>query len=249
MNTHCLNCGHSFKGNFCPNCGQKAIVRRITAAVLVTDVIHFFTHIEKGFLFTTRSFLVRPGISSLNYLAGKRKQFQTPVSFFLIWTGLYILLHNTVIKYLHLELAVSAISKYNIGEQSDIFFRNHFSLFIIPIIIFSAFLIYLFLARPKYNFIEMLALSLFGAGNYFMMCFVSDFILGFVFKMNVLSANVFLWQTVLSTAYNFWFCFDLFKRMHLRLFWVRIVIVSILVALFGLVLMLYLPMVWMSVVG
>jgi hypothetical protein len=247
--TTCLNCGHSFKGNFCSNCGQKATAKRITASVLVTDVIHFFTHVENGFLFTTWSFLIRPGVSSLNYLKGKRKEFQTPASFFLIWTGLYILLHNAVIKFFHLELAGAAISQFNIREQSNILFRNHFSLFIIPIIFFSAFLIYLFLAKPRYNFVELLTVSLFGAGNYFMMCFISDFVLGFIFRMNILSLNVFLWQTLLSTAYNFWFCFDLFKRLHLRFFWLRLFSVSILIALFGLAMMLYLPIAWMHVAG
>ena len=78
MLTICLNCHHSFKGKFCPNCGQKARVGRLTASALLKDLIHFFTHLESGFVFTTWSFLIIPGTSSLNYIAGKRKEYQKP---------------------------------------------------------------------------------------------------------------------------------------------------------------------------
>ena len=242
--TSCLNCGNLFKGNFCPNCGQKATIKRLTLPGLLEDIFHFFTHIEKGFLYTTWNFLARPGLTALNYLKGKRKNYQPSVSYFLIWTGLYILVHNGIINHYQFRFSEESIAQLNLEEQANILLRTHFTLFIIPILLISAFFIYTILARPQFNFIEVFTLCLYGGGTYFMMLLVSDLFLGAGFKVNTISINVFLWQTVLSSVYNFWFSFDIFKRIHLRLFWVRLICVAILVAIFGLILLAYLPMAW-----
>lgn len=244
MLTTCLNCHHSFKGNFCPNCGQKANLGRLTTGTLIKDILHFLTHIENGFLFTTWSFLARPGISSINYIAGKRKDYQKPVSYFLIWTGLFILLHNAIVNFCHYQLAKELIVQMDISEQSNLLFRQHFTLFIIPVILVSATLLYFIMGKPTYNFIEILTLSLYGAGTYFMMSLFSDIILGLLFKVNILIQGVFFWQGVLSSVYNFWFTYDLFKRLNERWFWLRLICLSLSVALSGWVIMLYLPMAW-----
>ena len=240
----CLNCGHSFKGKYCPECGQSASVQKLTARALLSDTVHFFTHIEKGFLFTSRNFFIRPGVSSVQYIAGKRKIYQPPVSFFLIWTGLYFLQHNAIINYFGYQLPTKLIANGDIEEQSMLLFREHFTLFILPVIFLSALIIYYMLAKPRYNFMELISLCLFGTGIYFMMSAITDFVLGLVFRVNILADNVFLWQTVLSSAYNFWFSYDVFKRSHLRFFWLRLVSVSLLVAACGWVTMFYLPIVW-----
>jgi len=245
MTDTCLNCGYHFKGNYCPNCGQKATARRLTAAILLEDVFHFFTHLESGFLFTTWNFLVKPGVSSENFLAGIRQKYQRPVSYFLIWAGLFIVAHNAIINHFHYELTGEVVSEMNIKEQSNLLFRQHFNLFIVPVLFLSAFLLYLILAKPVYNFIEILTLSLFGAGTYFMMSLLSDFIVGVLFRENILTIRTFFFQGILSSLYNFWFSFDFFKRMHMRYFWPRLIFVSILIAIVGWLVMFYLPLGWL----
>lgn len=249
MSEICLSCGHSLNGNYCSNCGQKATVKRLTATVLIQETIHSLTHLESGFLFTSWNLLIRPGISGWNYIKGKRKEYQKPVSYFIIWTGLYILVHNALINHFDFQIDSSLVAQMNIGEQSNVFFRQHFTLFIIPVILFSAFLLYILMARPTYNYIEILTLSFYGAGTYFMMSLISDLIISLVLNVNILTANVFLWQGILSSIYNFWFSYDFFKRSHLRYFWLRLICVSFLVALGGWLIMFYLPMLWMSFTG
>lgn len=82
MTTSCLNCSTIFSGNYCPVCGQKATVKRLTAVGILVDVFTFFTNMEDGFLYTSWNFLIKPGTSSIQYLTGKRKDYQKPVSFF-----------------------------------------------------------------------------------------------------------------------------------------------------------------------
>lgn len=244
MSTKCLNCEHVFKGKFCPNCGQKATIKRLTATALFEEVFHFFTHLEKGFPFTTWSFLIKPGISSLNYISGKRKKYQAPVSYFLIWTGLYIILHNTIVNYFQYQLSGEVITQLDKSGQANMILRKHFTVFILPAVFCSAVSIYFILAKPKYNFTEITALCLFGGGTYFMMLFFSDLILGFIFKVNVLTTPVFLWQAALSFFYNLWFSFDIFKRTPLRLFWIRLFFTVSIVAISGWVILFYLPIIW-----
>ncbi|HJW29719.1 MAG TPA: DUF3667 domain-containing protein, partial [Saprospiraceae bacterium] len=191
-------------------------------------------------------FFAHPGQSSIEYISGKRNAYQKPVSYFLIWTGLYILTHNAIIHYHHLELTTETIAQLNIREQSNLLFRQHFTLFILPVILLSAWLLYLILGRRKYNFIEILTLSLYGGGTYFMMSWISDIVLGMIFQINILSLQVFFWQMIMSSTYNLWFSFDFFKRSAVRFFWIRLILASLSIAFGGWVIMFYLPMLWLK---
>lgn len=188
--------------------------------------------------------LIAPGNSSINYISGKRKPYQTPVSYFLIWTGIYIILHNVIVNYFNYQLSGEVITQLDTSGRANTILRKHFSLFIIPAVLCSALSIYFILAKPKYNFTELLALSFYGGGTYFMLLFLSDLILGFLFNINVLITHVFLWQAALSFIYNFWYSYDIFKRLHLKLFWIRLIIAAVLVAISGWIILFYLPIAW-----
>jgi hypothetical protein len=244
----CLNCRHAFQGKYCPNCGQSAEIKRLSWHELVRETAHFFMHIEKGFLNTLWSFLVKPGKASVNFLKGRRKEYQSPVSYILILTGVYFLQHNYIIRHNHFEYEVSARpGTISFSEQANMFFRTHFTPIILLTILASAVIIYNILGRKKFNFIEILTLCLFGGGTYFMMLFISDFFWGMIFHQNIISMNVFIMQSILSSLYNFWFCFDFFKKIRIRFLWLRLVSVAVFVTLAGWGIMNYFPLVWMWV--
>ncbi|MDB5198639.1 MAG: hypothetical protein JWO92_602 [Chitinophagaceae bacterium] len=116
----CLNCGNNFNGNFCPKCGQKAGVERLSVAGLISETIHSLTHYEKGFFHTIWHFLVKPGTASINFLKGKRKEYQRPVSYLLILTGTYILLHNFIIARFHYHYYLTrSTTALNFKEESN----------------------------------------------------------------------------------------------------------------------------------
>lgn len=223
--------------------------KRITGSALLKDIFHFFTHLEKGFLHTSWNLLIRPGLVSFNYLDGKRSRYQKPASYFLIWTGFYILVHNIIISHFQYKLPDEVPLIPGMTENANELLRSHFTVFIIPLIFVSAFLIYVVLGRPIYYFIEVLTICLFGTGTYFMMLLASDIIFGFICRVNILSANIFLWQTVLSSVYNFWFTVNFFKRFTVRLFWLRILTLTMLITLIGWIIMVYLPTAWIYFFG
>lgn len=241
---NCLNCGNSFKGNYCSVCGQKK-TEKLTAAVAFTEMLHFFTHFEKGFLYTVWSFFIKPGTTSLNFLKGKRKQYQPPVSYLFICAGLYIIVHNFIIIHYHYHISAESLAQMNLKDQANVLLRTHFTPFILFILMASSLIIYLILARPTFNFTEIFILSLYGGGTYLMMLFISDIILGLIFKINVIEPGVFLWQTILSSLYNFWFCYNMFSKIRLHFFWLKLFTTSIVIAVVGLIFFTYLPLAWL----
>ncbi len=85
----CLNCGNKFHGHYCSNCGQKATVSKLTWASLLREFLHFFTHAEHSFIYTSRSLFTRPGQIIKEFLDGKRKKVHKPVTFVLVWFAIY----------------------------------------------------------------------------------------------------------------------------------------------------------------
>ncbi len=93
------------------------------------------------------------------------------------------------------------------------------------------------------------ALTVVTSVFYFMILTVSDVILGVVFQINILSMGVFLWQTIASAVYNFWFCFDFLKKVRMRFFGLRMIITATIISLAGLAIMNYLPLVLVKIFG
>lgn len=79
------------QGNFCSNCGQKAETHRITFKHVIHELIHAFTHTDKGFFLLIKSLITKPGIVAKEYLEGKRKKYFNPLSFLVITAALHFL--------------------------------------------------------------------------------------------------------------------------------------------------------------
>ncbi|WP_201982047.1 DUF3667 domain-containing protein [Hymenobacter rubidus] len=89
----CLNCGHALAppGCFCPRCGQ-APAHRLSTAHVLHEVLHVFTHADKGNFAFIPLVLLRPGVLVADYLAGRRKRHFNPFQFLLLAVGLATLL-------------------------------------------------------------------------------------------------------------------------------------------------------------
>lgn len=91
----CLNCSREIAGNFCPDCGQKANMHRITFGHFVAhDLLHGMFHLERGIVFTLKDALVRPGKAALDYISGKRIAYYNVFYLSLILIGLAIVLYH-----------------------------------------------------------------------------------------------------------------------------------------------------------
>lgn len=240
----CLNCRTTFSGKYCPGCGQKADIKRLDTKALIEEFGHFISHIEHHFFRTTKEFIIRPGRNSLDFLKGKRKRYQKPVSFFLIWAAAYILVHNFIMTLFHFRSKNPGSVLPTLQESANEALRSNFTAFYLPALFISALVIYLVLAKPRFNFAEILTLSLFGAGCYNCILLISDIAAGALFRININTNTIFIYNAVVSCIYTFWFCFDLFNKIKLKNFWLRILINAILITGVGWVVFLYAPQAW-----
>lgn len=69
----CLNCNNATADNYCSTCSQSVSTHRFSLPHIFNhDLIHGIFHIDKGFFYTLRELVVRPGDSIREYVEGKR---------------------------------------------------------------------------------------------------------------------------------------------------------------------------------
>ncbi len=120
--SHCLNCGTDFVGHYCPNCGQKATIQRLSLRQGLYDLLDIFTNFESGFFHTCVELIYRPGYMMRDYINGHRKEYVKPLKLlFLLGTLLLVL---SFLLYGHGFDNVTAVSEDVIKEHGhERFFR------------------------------------------------------------------------------------------------------------------------------
>lgn len=84
----CANCNAVVETSFCPSCGQKSEVHRISVGHVLHEGFHSITHTDKGFLLLLKDLLRRPGFIAKEYIDGRRKKYFNPLSFLVISSAL-----------------------------------------------------------------------------------------------------------------------------------------------------------------
>ncbi len=89
QSTNCLNCGSSLQTGmqFCSQCGQKADTHRLNFHHIWHDLVHAFTHADKGIFPLIGQLVIRPGIVAREYVDGKRKKYFNPFTFVILIVG------------------------------------------------------------------------------------------------------------------------------------------------------------------
>lgn len=86
---NCLNCGSVLESSqrFCPQCGQNADTHRLNFKHIWHDLIHAFTHADKGIFSLMWQLVYRPGFVAREYVDGKRKKYFNPFTFIILVVG------------------------------------------------------------------------------------------------------------------------------------------------------------------
>jgi membrane-associated HD superfamily phosphohydrolase len=154
---HCKNCGHNFHGNFCSECGQNAHTERIDSHFFLHDIPHSVLHIDKGFFYTFKELVVRPGHSIREYLDGKRVRHFRPLAYLLLLSTISTLVQKACYYLIEKEsLAQGLKIKYHLP-----FLYQYISLFFILMIPVMSLASWLVFRYQKYNFWEHLLLETF----------------------------------------------------------------------------------------
>lgn len=109
----CKHCGTSFKGNFCPRCGQTAFVQRITVRSVMHSVFDLFTNFDGKFYHTFFELMFRPGYMVHDYINGHRICYVNPFQMLACLTTIYL-----VVSYL-LPIETSAGLFIELAEGPD----------------------------------------------------------------------------------------------------------------------------------
>lgn len=152
---YCKTCKKNGKGNFCNHCGQDYLTKRITISSVVHEIFHFFSHLDKGFLYTLKNLIIAPGKPQLEYINGDRTKHQKPFSmFFLCATAaalIYYWTNSTLFKY------------YKVGEANDAqFFHQYMVILTIAMIPIYSLIVYCFFIKSKFNYAEVFILLLYN---------------------------------------------------------------------------------------
>jgi hypothetical protein len=94
--TNCPNCDIPLVENckFCPECGQKTNLHRLSMHDVLHDAMHYFTHADKGVLQLLKGLVTKTGTIAREYVSGKRKKYFPPLNFYLIVAGLLVISLN-----------------------------------------------------------------------------------------------------------------------------------------------------------
>lgn len=207
----CKNCSTESDGKYCSNCGQQLAVHRITVPHLLHEIVHTFTHLEKGFLYTLKKLLTDPGRMQRLYLEGLRVSYQKPFSMFFVCA------------------TFSALSLYWINRLSgnssewgeaafNYFLQHYYVLLHILLLPFYTLVTWLLFIRSKYNYAEILVLGM----------YMLAFMLLLLVPLYAISAGIHvlktrLFEMVLFSVYNVW----TFVRFFNKILWWKVIILGI----------------------
>ena len=157
----CTNCNLEIDQNYCANCGNPNVLKRIDSHYIIHEMEHLI-HFERGLFYTIKELAIRPVESIKNYLYKNRIQFVKPV-FFIIVTSL---LYTFINKYFHIEDGNVA---YIEAQQSTIvvifkWVQDNYGYANIIMGLFIAFWIKLFFRKSGCNYFELLILLCFVMG-------------------------------------------------------------------------------------
>ncbi|MGZ2372041.1 DUF3667 domain-containing protein [Ancylomarina sp. YFZ004] len=161
----CISCKTEHKANFCPNCGEKSEIKKITFTSISRDAFLSITNMDKGFLFNLKLLFINPKSISSDYILGKRKGILNPISFLILSVTMYLIMESllrvpkesTGVQNLP-EVYIGKVA-YAAGKYVHSYFKYFWILSTIPLAISTK------LIFRKYNFIEHLAINSFILGQ------------------------------------------------------------------------------------
>jgi hypothetical protein len=157
----CKICDNAVTGNFCGNCGQPVQLKRVDFHYISHEVQHEL-HFEKGFIYTIKELLIRPGKIVKEFILDNRSRLVKPIIFLIITS----LIYSTIQHFFHIE---DGYVKYSSEKPSGAGFifawvQSHYGYGNIIMGVFIAWWVKIFFKSYAFNFFEILILLCFIMG-------------------------------------------------------------------------------------
>jgi len=88
----CLNCGTTLGGQYCGNCGQRAVNRLISVWELLRDAFGDLLELDSRLWRTLLPLIARPGKLTRDYLEGRRARYMPPFRMYLVLSIVFFLI-------------------------------------------------------------------------------------------------------------------------------------------------------------
>ncbi|MEO6638352.1 MAG: DUF3667 domain-containing protein [Ginsengibacter sp.] len=150
----CKTCHHIGEGKYCSFCGEIFQPARITIHSVLHEVLHTFTHADKGFLFTLKNLALHPGTMQRNYLAGERKNVQKPFSLFFICASV-----TAIILHFVNGAPSENFSHYDVVKEH--FYKSYYVILQCLMLPAYAFITWIIFKNKKLNYAEALVLMIY----------------------------------------------------------------------------------------
>lgn len=202
--THCLNCLTVVEPGqkFCTNCGQNTDTHRLNFRHIWHDIMHAFTHADKGILFLIKQLAINPGVVAREYVDGKRNKYFNPFSFLILVVGIasVILINSGFVSF-------NTNSKMPPNPVS-VFFNKHVNLIILFNVPVLAFFSWLLFRKSKTNYAENLVLAAYTSGErsvFFSLLVAPLWMLLHNYYYLILGVYIFCWMSYYSWACSTFF--------------------------------------------
>jgi hypothetical protein len=104
----CLNCGSPLTGEYCGSCGQRRPGPDPTLREFVHETTHELTDWDGKVPRTLKALVLRPGLLTVDYLAGRRARWLTPFRVYLICSVIFFISGPTVEMVTHRSMREAA---------------------------------------------------------------------------------------------------------------------------------------------
>ena len=205
-------------GDFCNLCGQKSKVERINYKYLIFEIPNSIFQLNRGFLFTIKELLIRPGHSIREFLEGKRVHHYKPLGFLFLSSTLYVLItfllgKDTPASDLTSKMAL--MIKQGQGQGQVVFektiilellnwiskFQIYIPLFMLPLFSLSSYIVFY---KSRYNYFEHLVINFYITGQQV----IIYLILGLIFFKDPKYLSLLI---SIGMLYNIWTFIQVFK--------------------------------------
>jgi hypothetical protein len=204
----CLNCNTAIVNNFCPFCGQKSSTKRFSMKhFVIHDFIHGVFHLDKGFLYTLKELVTRPGHSVREYIQGKR------VDHFNYFTGFLLLL--AVGHFIGSYSQITGADLFENGKMSGFHkVAKDFAKFILLVTVpFYSLVSYTIFKKAKLNYIEHLVSNMYLMNGVLIIGLFFTSLTVFYGNIKILRLlNMF--NPLLEIIYYYWFYYQFFSKFQ-----------------------------------
>lgn len=160
--TICKNCGYTFSGNYCNNCGQAANLPELSLHYVWHEIQHGIFHFDNGIFYTIKQLLTRPGHTAREFINGKRIHHFKPISLVVVLATFYgILFHFFINSISEFKLETTAENTLSVYENLNRWYLDHFAYISLILTLIATVTSFYIFKKQGYNFVEHLILNAF----------------------------------------------------------------------------------------